>query len=644
MDYFGYAGSILHIDLSSGDIRREALPLSIARDFIGGAGLCHRLGYDLIKPGLEPLSPENPIIIGAGPFVGTFIPSTAQITGVYKEPLSGCISSAGGDMRFGPNMKWAGFDCLVVTGKSEKPAYIKIINDDVQICDARDLWGKDIPQTTEELWERYPGGGVIAIGQAGENLVKFAITAVDWVSVFGRGGLGAVMGSKNLKALVSRGTGSIKVAQPRKLKELVDGLFARAQRWPNREKCSRYGSMANWYNLLPQIMYRGNYSEALPYEVWTQRFGPEVYDSVFDGGIACPSCFIGCKHRLKIREGKNAGLKTRTGAFLNVALFGTRLDIESYQQGIEMLDQLDRYGLCLFTFSALMGFLFHLRQRGIITDTDVGGLSLAGDFDNIMAWIDSVTFRKGFGSVLANGWRDTIEKIDKGCEKYAAIIKGKDTLWEPRLGSLGTMEFEQIVGPRGAQSSVGGSPTYVRNVPREQMMGYVARMGASEQAIDRIFSDPTGINVGRLTRYAEDYSYMLMSSLGLCSRDFVSRFYDINLLSELYAAVTGDNLTPEGLMLHAERGWNVYKIHSIQQGFSRKDDQPPDIWFEPAKGPHGETMYLHDYYNTKIISREDVTKWLEDYYDERGWDRNKGMPTREKLVQLGLEYMAGNLD
>jgi len=233
MEYYGYAGTILYVDLTSGQIRKEPLDIDVARKYLGGAGVNYKLACDLIKPGEDPLSPDSPIIIGVGPLVGTIVPSAGKVQVTVKFPLPAsedgryCVSTAtSGSDKFGCMLKNAGYDHVVITGRAKGPVYLKIVDDDVEICDATDLWGrKDIYETTDELNDRHGSCGVFAIGRAGENLVRFSMAFCDFRRHLGRSGLGAVMGSKNLKAVVVRGTKGIKVKDSRRLMKAANGVF-----------------------------------------------------------------------------------------------------------------------------------------------------------------------------------------------------------------------------------------------------------------------------------------------------------------------------------------------------------------------------------------------------------------------------------
>jgi len=217
MEIGSYAGNILHVDLTKNEVKKEPITPELVKAFIGGLGLSVKLAYEHIKPRTEPLSPENTIIIGAGPLVGTIAPGSSRIYAVAKFPINNAIAWAGaGGMTFGGMLKNAGYDNVVIKGRASKPVYLKIFDDDVEICDAGELWGKGIEETSEQLWAKFSWpAGIITIGQAGENSVKFAMSFVDNASTLGRGGFGAVMGSKNLKAIIVKGTNGVRLSHPR---------------------------------------------------------------------------------------------------------------------------------------------------------------------------------------------------------------------------------------------------------------------------------------------------------------------------------------------------------------------------------------------------------------------------------------------
>lgn len=637
MTYYGYAGRELWIDLTSGSIEKKPLDLETTVKFIGGMGIQLKLLYDLLKPGTDPFSPENPIIIGSGPLVGTGVPGSTRVIGTSKYPETGAIGNAGGAMRFGLMLKLAGFDHIIISGKASKPVYLKIADDNVEICDANHLWGKDIIETTEYLWNKYGDCGVIAIGQAGENLGKISLSIVDNGATLGRGGLGGIMGSKNLKALVAKGSGSIKIANPERFKRICESLFERAKRYPYRDDIVKHGIMTNWENYKFQFSFTKNRSTTIDVDRLNETIGFEAYKKLGKKAFGCPSCFICEKEILEVKEGRWKGLRWSTPSFINAFLMGAWLGLKDYGDAIKFAELLDRYGLDQLSFCELLDFIITLYEEGVINREDVGGLPLSRDIDTAIAWAEKTTFRKGFGDIVADGWQGLMRRFGEDMiKKRTQIIKGRQGVWDPRVTGLGTHDFEQLVYPRGPNAESGGSALYTLNQPFDFVEKHAERMGWTREQIHRARDPKFKVNIGRLTTSSENW-LAIFNSLGICNRHVNNRFYHINTCAELYSAATGVELRPEQLMLYAERVWNLLKMINVREGFSRKDDEPPDKWFEPMKTYDGKELFMMDYYKTKRLTKDDVGQWLSDYYDERGWDIKKGIPTQEKLMDLGLE-------
>jgi len=644
MDYFGYAGKELYIDLTDGVIEEKPLNLDMAVKFLGGMGIQQRLLYDLLKPGTDPYSPENPIIIGSGPLTGTGAPGSPRVMGTTKYPETGAIGSAGGAMRFGFMLKFAGYDHIIITGKASKPVYIKIVNDDVEICDATHLWGKDIVETTENLWDVYGDCGVIAMGQAGEHLGKLAQAACDLGSSLGRGGLAGIMGSKNLKALVASGTGSIKIADAERFKKARETLFEGAKRYAYHGDIVRYGIMQSWANYRVQFGYTKNRTLVPDLKIIDKGIGFEAYKKLGKTAFGCPSCFIADKEIVEMHSGRFKGLKWSTAAYLNAAILSTRLDLKDSGEAVKFGEVTDRLGIDQLGFSDLLDFIFTLHEEGTIGSSDVGGLPLKrGDIDVVLTWLEKTANREGFGNVIADSWQGLMNAFGEDLVKdKTAVIKGREGIWEPRISGLGTNEFAQLTYPRGPNAESGGSGLYALNQPIETVRRHAQRMGMSKEAIDRSFDSPLKINIGRFVTSSEHW-LALFNSLGICNRHVNNRFYHIDIIAELYSAATGIDQSPQELIKYSERVWNLFKMINVREGFSKKDDEPPEVWFQPMVTHEGKELYMMDYYKTRRLTREDVEQWLRDYYNERGWNIETGIPTREKLVELGLEEMVPGL-
>ena len=282
----GYAGSILFVDLTSGHTRKETLDTELIKDLIGGYGINNKLAYDLMPKGVDPLSPENLVIIGAGPFAGTLVPGAAKILATTRFPINGAFGTAAGGGSFAPMLKSAGYDHVVINGRSPRPVYLRVTEDKVELVDATELWGQDTVETTDYLRQRYEPCSVIPIGPAGENLVKISITAVDKAGTLGRGGLPAVMGAKNLKAIVvQQGAREVNIAHRLNLQKLVNNLHERMMKWPRRQYILDNGLMPT-----PPEMAELHQKTRQP--------------------LACPSCPLADKEVVRLTEGPYAGLQT----------------------------------------------------------------------------------------------------------------------------------------------------------------------------------------------------------------------------------------------------------------------------------------------------------------------------------------------
>ncbi|MFX1591782.1 MAG: aldehyde ferredoxin oxidoreductase N-terminal domain-containing protein [Promethearchaeota archaeon] len=630
MEWKGYTGKILSVNLTDNKIFVSKESQKDIKQFIGGFGMNCKLGANITKPKIDPLSIENPIIIGTGPLVGTITPGASRTVGFTKFPATGAMANSCGSMSFGFHLKQAGFDHIIITGKAENPTYLIIINDDVDLCDAKNLWNKDIVETTNYLWKKYNSCGVIAIGQAGENLVKSSLTLIDKTSTFGRGGLGAVMGSKNLKVVVAQGTKGIAIAYPKEFNKLYKILFERIRNYPQRKSWIDLGMLRS----LPVGMLlnaRGEKKKA-------RQCGERAYlKNMKKRRIACPACPMADKDILEIKEGDYKGLINYTSSVINPLLTFTLEGLENSAQCIKMFDIINRYGLDSLTITALFDFLARLYEKGILSKENTG-FKWNNDFKTILELLEMIVFRRGFGNLLADGWNKIAESFEKVKDKLL-IIKNLDVIFEPRLFRLGTMEFEQVVNPKGAHVASGGSPTYVGAASSlEKFKTHFKRMGIPDIAIERVYSPPLkvmGVNVGRLTRYSEDW-YTILSSLGICARAQMNRFWSLESATAFYNAVTGIELQSEDLREAAERSWNLLKLLNAKEGFSRKEDKFPTEWFHSLKFGDIELKF-QDFLGETVITQEIAVQLLNDYYNERGWDNITGNPTKEKIKELNLE-------
>ena len=638
--YRGSVNNVLYVDLTSGSIKKEQLGPEVVRKYIGGVGVGMRIAFDRIRPGIDALSPENAIVISAGPLVGTAVPGTSKITAISKYPMTGAIASASAGGSFGFAMKMAGYDHIVITGRAASPSYLRI-GSNPRVCGAEEVWGKDIFEATDALWEKFPGGSVIAIGVPGERLVGISQTSVDKVAHLGRGGLGAVFGSKNLKAVVaepSEGQG-IRVADAQRLMKVANRVFERILNNPLRPGWLKDGVRIGWpswikgefsYNNFRNYYQRENAAKLYEPEKWHQVIGKTI--------VACPSCPIGDKGIFCVKTGEFEGTTTYASELLQSLIgFGVECQVgPDYNKILKLHEMVSRYGLDLFTVSYMFNWIIELYERGIITEEDLHGVEPHLGFESTKELMRQIAEREGLGALLADGWKSAIALIGRGSDRYAFHIKGLEPSYMDARFNFGTEIIGQSVNPRGAAVIASESTTIIPARTADKMWRHCEKIHMPEEARDRAFLTPRVFNVGIITRYNEDW-YYVASSLGVCMRQQIMEHYSFAMLTEAYAAATGFDVTEDELIKSGERILNLLKAANVREGFERKDDVFPERWFEPARTEDGtKEMPLMDYYETAPYSRAEVKALFDDYYRERGWDVDRGIPTREKLEELDL--------
>jgi aldehyde:ferredoxin oxidoreductase len=625
----GYAGRILFVDLETEKWRVEELSQDVEEKFIGGFGVNAYLAWKLSDPQKDALSPESPLILSTGPFTGTIIPGSSRLTTIIKFPQNGAYGAAVAGCRFPMMLKTCGYDHLIVSGKSPRPKVLLITDDGVRMEDAEDLWGMDVFETTDLLLNRHEPCSILPIGPAGENLVGISITLVDKTGTLGSGGLPALMGSKNLKAIVvKQGKRPVEIARKEEFIKLVDKLNQRIMKWPGKEAILSGGIRPTYDQFREDPFIR------TPLKYAKDDLNDEEKQRVFQlyqssrRLLACPSCPIGDKERLEI-----GGIRTYTCQLKEEIRGGVSEPDRDFYLKVQIQHTGDRLGICLHTFSGLLSLLSALIEKGILSKGDIG-LDLKGDGTNQVKLLEMIARREGIGEILADGIPGIVREFGEAAKALAPQLKGRYALWDPRMRSMGTMEFSELTNTRGAHLQSGGSPAYTPGRTLQDFVRHADRMGVPADGVKKV--EEEGFNPGRYTKYSEDW-FSLFTSLGLCNRAFLNRFYSIGLIKDLFSALTGFDLDARDLIRTAERGWNIMRALNLRAGFKKKDDEPPDIWFVPMEG-EAAPWEISDYFGEKI-TREQVDKYLLDYYDERGWGAD-GKPTMEKLMDLGLDDVA----
>ncbi len=630
---YGYAGKILMVDLSKGKVKSVRLSETLIEFFLGGLGGNLKLVSELTERWVNPYSPDASLVFGVGPLVGTMAPGAAKVSAVCKFPLTETYGFASGGILFGLMMKAAGYDHIVVKGRARKPVYLGIFDDGVEILDAGDLWGRDVYDVTGELQGQHGPCGVLTIGSAGEKLVRFSVAVMDSCSSLGRGGMGAVMGSKNLKAIVVRGEKGVEVADEKTFSKTAAAIIEEICGKSHYETWVKFGSMACWE-------FRTGLIKAWPCDGWRglmpgkeaeALFGPRVFvEKVKEKTLSCPSCPVG--DRLIARfTGVEEGKVCMSQFFGPAYAFGVRCKVGDGGRIAYCYYLANKYGIDYTTLASTVELVRALKKRGYVKDK-------FGDdgFEETVNLIRAISLREGLGGILAEGPLRAAEKFGGGLLEDVVSIKGMDPPLDGRF-NFGTEAFEVVVNPMGGHYISGFSLTFMVGASVNKLKKFCRQIGVPDDAIRKIFTPY--FNVAKMTRYVEDW-YALLSSLGICCRQPVAQGYSVPVLAELYASATGIKMPPKKLLRTGERVWNLLKLLNAREGFSRKDDVFPELWLKEPLSGGKITMTLMDYYRSRKIGVNEAEKLLDDYYAERGWDLESGVPTESKLTELELTSTA----
>lgn len=632
MVYHGYAGNVLHVDLTNRAIAQEPLDEGLIRKFIGGMGINTKLAFDCIHQGADPLSPDNALCHGAGPFAGTLIPGCSRCGIIAKSPLTGFLGESHTGVSIAPMLKYAGYDHLVVTGRADMPVYICIDDEKVEIRDASHLWGKGIYETTDALRQELGDYWISCIGPAGERMIRFSNIIENKSGMIARGGLGAVMGSKNLKAVAVRGTKGITVFNRREFKKIVDELRKRVAASPVLKIWRYKGMIIDYYP--NEYAKRGisvtkNFSEGLP-DVTEKYFTQKEYaERIWSNYFACISCPAGDKGVVSLRGGKYDGLTMKLSNPWGTPMTFHQAGIRNWDDAYQLTYLANDYGIDVFSAAIMIGFATELFEKGILSSKDTEGIELDWSSEAAFKLLAKIVRREGIGDLLAEGSKYGAARIGRDAEKYAVHVKGMEPTMELRA-KIFVENLGQLVDPRGAHHARGYSITYV---PRngKSIRAYGPQIGIPKEALARICPDSTMDNQDwnrpRLLKWVNDYNSFAYS-LGQCMRVQIGPNYNLDLYRDLFYSTTGIEMGSEDLLRSGERVWNLQRLFNAREGASRKDDLPPPKMLHKSLKV-GDKTY-------PPIDEDKINQVLNEYYDESGWDEKTGNPTMEKLTELDL--------
>lgn len=617
---YGYAGSILRINLSDEKVSKENLCEDLVRNYIGGTGICSRILFDEISPGIDPLGEYNKIIFGTGPLTGTFWTSAGRFMVASKSPLTGIWAESHVGGFFGAEMKFAGWDFIIVEGKSEKHVEIIIHDDDIEITKSEN-WGHGTAHTIRKLSEKHNDSQVMCIGQAGENLVKYACVINNYSNAAGRTGLGAVMGSKKLKAIAVKGTGSFEVSDYDAFYEFTKISHERVMNNPQNKELGKYGTnlLVSYKSAIGELVSKNhqrgvfkNGAEKLSADVLREKY--------FVKSRACFVCRTHCKKVYEVKEGAFAGTISGGPEYEGTMAFGTNCLNSDFGSILKANEMCNDYGMDVISCGCTIAFAMECLERGIIKEEEIGYAMSWGDGEGIVKMVEDIAFRRGFGDILAEGTRKASIKIGKNAQRYAMEVKGLEISGQDGRGHR-SVALTHAISVRGAD--------HLRSLVTVDQLGYIeeAKKRFGENALPEVCNPYSEDKKAMAVKITEDV-FAIRDSLITCwyTCGWPPIFW-IEDFAQVLPLVTGIEHFGDvkNLMLIAERICNLRRLFNIREGLTEKDDYLPERFLkEPMPdGPSiGQTVNLK--------------KMLNEYYEIRGWDEN-GIPRDEKAKSLGLE-------
>ena len=624
----GYAGKILRIDLTGEKISKEKLQQKLCKEFIGGRGFVAKTLYDELPPDTDPFGEKNLFIIATGPLSGHFLPASGKTHFGSKSPATGGYADSNMGGHFGPALKYAGYDMAVIIGKAKVPSYLYIKDDTVEIRPAKAYWGKG-SLACEEMMKKDLGEGfqILTIGPAGEKLVKFACISHDFGRQAGRTGIGAVLGSKNIKAIAVKGTGSIPVWDIEKAYAKGRQAFKKVSEKPGFKGWTPEGTagITDWVNEVGAFPTKNFQTSHIDHSHMIN--GKKVLEQLKITDKGCYCCPTPC--------GKYGHTKTAAGSaymegpeFETIALFGGSCMLKTIEEVAYANFLCDELGIDTISGASVAAFTIECFEKGIISPEEIGKKIEFGDLESIIYLLNLMSLRQNdLGDLLSQGVKIASEKIKNGSEKFAIHVKGLEwTGYECR--NAPSMMLAYMTADIGAHHN------------RAWVLGHDV-VGAATNVHDLITAGAGGDKRPKAIVSGRDSARFVIDSqhtrpafdlLGCCRLQMMELGFEVENYAELYSVITGKEITWDDLIKISEKVWNLTRMISAREikDFGRRLDYPPPRFYEEPT-PSGPNK-------GHCISLEKLDELLDAYYSARGWDKN-GIPTKETLVRVGLKDM-----
>ena len=615
----GYQNRILYVDLTERTTRTEEPGDAFYRTYLGGWGI---IAHELLKRapvGVDPFAPENPLIFATGVLTGSNAPSSGRHAVGAKSPLTGGFGESDVGGYWGTELKRAGLDAVVITGASAEPVYLWIRDGEAEIRDARHLWGRETADVQEQIREDLgdPKVRVAQCGIAGENLVRYACIMHDVSRAAGRGGLGAVMGAKKLRAVAVRGTGSIENANPDELVKIRDGFIRlREQHWQGLQRDGTGAGVGSLQErgLLPTRNFREG-----TFDGWEKITGERITEKYLVGRDTCHVCPVGCKRKVNV-DGKVDPVYGGP-EYESLAAFGSLCGNDDLESLLYTNQLCNAYGIDVISAGATIAWLMECFEKGLVTSETTGGIEVEfGDGQVIPQLVEMIARREGFGDTLAEGsWRAS-QAIGRGTEEFVVHVKGQELPMHDGRSRFG-LGLGYAVSATGADHIHSGHDEGVGSEPAIAMLEYSFGYRG-----DPLPANDLSIEKVRWLALCNTH-LMHFNCLGWC----YFHYYSVPRTRDVIQAVTGWNIQTYELMKAGERAQTMARAYNVREGLTSADDVLPPRMAEPIQSTAIDGWR---------IDPDEFLRARSLYYGMMGWDEETGVPKEWKLHELGIGWVA----
>jgi aldehyde:ferredoxin oxidoreductase len=621
---FGFCNRVLHVNLSSRQFRIEEPGELFFRTYFGGWGVIAHYLLTNLKPGIDPLGPDNVLVFATGVVTGAPVGGSGRNAVGAKSPLTGGFGEADVGGFWGAELKRAGWDGIVITGQADKPVYLWIEDTQVEIRDAAHLWGKDTAEVEANLKEELGDSRlrVVQCGVAGENRVRYACVISDVNRAAGRTGLGAVMGAKKLKAVAVRGSDRVQITDRDRVRRIAEWLHDDQEQWAGFQEHGTGGFLA--YLDASEMLPTRNFQEG-SFECAEKITGTTMTETMLVGRDTCFACPIQCKRKVQVTGRYEVDPTYGGPEYETLAALGSCCGVDDLEAIVYANQLCNAYGLDTISTGVTIAWAMECFQRGLLTEEDIGGLALRfGDASAVVTLVEQIAHRQGFGDLLAEGCLRASQQIGQGTVKYAMQVKGQEIpMHEPRA------KFALSLG-------YATSPTGADHMHNIHDTDYVSEAGIqniqSLGILEPLPVDDLGPKKVRLTKYHIDWQ-VFYNCLGMCM--FMP--YSREQIRDIVQGVTGWNSSVFELIKVGERALAMARAFNYREGFTPQDDAAHWRFSVPFESdPHQGANVT----STAAISSKDMIQATTLYYGMCDWDEETGAPTASKLHELGVGWVA----